>query len=172
MIVTYRPADGDQQVWEFDPDQVRASQAEMIEKRYGAKWDQWRQDIELGASKARRVLLWHLMRTGPQGHPTLRFEDVPDFIMGELVVEHSVSEVQRIIGRLSKMKMDESEREQVMAALDIALAEAYEREGLLVGEVVEEPTSGKSQAVSKLAARSTGSKSRTISTSAPASSTS
>lgn len=127
MFVTYKPetADGDPQRWEFDPGRVRASEAEMIEKRYGDKWDQWRNDVRAGSAKARRVLLWHLLR---QAHHTLRYEDVPDFLMDELLVEHSVGELVELRDRLMKANVSDTDREQLMTALNIEITEAAERE--------------------------------------------
>ena len=80
MLVTYRPEDNADGVreWEFDPDRVRQSDAEMIEKRSGLpSWTKWVEAIQAGSASARRVLLWHLMR---KEHHTLRLEDTPDFI--------------------------------------------------------------------------------------------
>ncbi len=118
MIVTYTP-DGDQaqaQRWEFDPDEVRASQAEMIEKRFGDPYDKFRAGVQMGNSKARRVLLWHLMA---RDHHTLRYEDTPDFRVGELRVEHTRPELLALRERVAKMGgVDDETREQVLAALD------------------------------------------------------
>lgn len=167
MFVTFKPEGEPEQRWEFDPDRVASSKAEMIEKRAGMKWDEWRQAIQMGSARARRALLWHLFTLK---HHTLRFEDMPDFAVGDLVIEHSVAEVQALIAKISKVKMDDEQREQVQAAFDIELAEAYAREGLVEGEVVD--ADPKSTAVSKRSVRRTGSTSPTTSGSAPGSSTS
>ncbi|GGS87673.1 hypothetical protein GCM10010156_52740 [Planobispora rosea] len=125
MFVTYRPEDGAEQKWIFDPRRVRASQAEAIEKRAGEPWDAWLVAVQAGNMRARRVLLWHLLRLD---HPALKFEDVPDFYAGELVVEHSVAELTEIRGRVTKAPLPAAQREQVLAAIDTALGEARERE--------------------------------------------
>lgn len=131
MFVTYRPADGDEQKWEFDPDKVRASQAELIEKRAGVSFDTWHNQVRSGGVKARRVLLWHLIcRT----HHTLRYEDTPDFALGELLVEHSAQELLVLRDRLQKANLPEEDRQQAETALDIEITEAMVREGR-----VEEP---------------------------------
>lgn len=167
MFVTYKPEGEPEHVWEFDPSRVRMSELEMIEKRAGEKTEPWLQSLQMGSARARRVLLWHLLR---QDHPTLRFEDVPDFRHGELVIERSVAEVMVLSDRLSKMKMDDSERETLASVMEVELLEAQQREGLTIheGEVVP----GKSRAVSKKPARSTGSTRPTTSTSDHDSSTS
>ncbi|GIH98090.1 hypothetical protein [Planobispora takensis] len=125
MFVTYRPEDGTEQRWTFDPGRVRASQAEAIEKRAGEPWDAWLFAVQAGNMRARRVLLWHLLRLD---HPALKFEDTPDFYAGELVVEHSVAELTEIRGRVAKATLPAVQRDQVLAALDTALAEARQRE--------------------------------------------
>jgi hypothetical protein len=121
MFVTYTPADGDEQRWEFDPGRVRQSEAEIVEKRYGATYDKWRQAIVTGEAKARRVLLWHLLR---RDHHTMRYEDTPDFYMDELVVTHSHGELLTLRDRVLKANLPEEEREAVLAALDIEITEA------------------------------------------------
>jgi hypothetical protein len=132
VFVTYAPADGDRQRWEWDPDLVRASEAELCEKRYSGTWDQFKAAVMGGETKARRVLLWHLLR---RDHHTLRIEDVPDFAVGELRVEWSVNEIRVMRDRISKAKLDESEREQMLMALDVQMVDAIE-----VAEVGKAPS--------------------------------
>lgn len=131
MWVTYKPEDQPAEAaqrWEFNPDRVRTSEAELIEKRYGANWDTWRNDVRAGSARARRVLLWHLIR---RKHNTLRYEDTPDFYMDELLVEHSVAELLELKERLAKAKVDdEGMREQMATALDIEITDAMAREGI------------------------------------------
>lgn len=121
MFVTYQPSDGERQRWEWDPDRVRQSEAEMVEKRYGKTWDQFKAGVMSGDSKARRVLLWHLLR---REHHTLRYEDTPDFYVGELVVEFSTGELAVMRDRIMKANIPEDEREQMLTALDIQMADA------------------------------------------------
>lgn len=128
MYITYRPAEGEEQHWEFDPDRVRASAAELIEKRAGVPFDTWHNQVRSGGVKARRVLLWHLIR---EQHHTLRYEDTPDFALGELLVEHSAAELLLLRDRLQKATLPDDERAQVETALDIEITEAMAREGLL-----------------------------------------
>jgi hypothetical protein len=125
MFVTYQPEGKDQQRWEIDPDRVRQSRAEIIEKRFGKNWDQFRAGVQSGDSKARKVLLWHLISLE---HHTLRYEDVPDFCMGELKVEHSRGELLVLRDRLAKVNLPEDEREQMLTALDIEITDAIASE--------------------------------------------
>lgn len=124
MYVTYSPESGDVQRWVFDG-KVRQSKAEMIEKRYGGTFEQWRSAVQAGDSKARRVLLWHLMS---QDHPTLRYEDVPDFYVDELVVEFTADELRTIRENVAKASLAADEKETMLAMLDGQIAEAVERD--------------------------------------------
>jgi hypothetical protein len=121
MKVEYTPGEGDVQEFSFVPDDVPQSQAEMVEKRYGKSWDDFLQDVRGGNAKARKVLLWHLLR---QTHHTLRFEDTPDFKMGSVKVSFDVEELSVIRERVLKANLSEEDREAVLTALDIDLTEA------------------------------------------------
>jgi hypothetical protein len=127
VFVTYSPEDGTPQSWEFDPDRVKQSEGEMCEKRFGGNWSEFVTGVQAGSLKARKVLLWHLLR---RQHPMLRFEDVPDFLTGELKVEHSVTELTEVRDRVLKADLDDATRGQVLAGVDIALTDALAREGL------------------------------------------
>jgi len=131
MHVTYKPEDGTEQRWEFDPNRVRASAAEVIEKRYGQNWSKFCADVQSGNMRARRVLLWHLLA---REHHTLRVEDVPDFYADELLVEHTADELLAIKDRLRKATIAEDEREQMLTALDIEISEAIARGEELSGK--------------------------------------
>lgn len=125
MFVTYKPEDGDERRWTFDPGRVRASKAEMIEKRAGQSWDQWRVAVQAGSIAARRVLLWHLLTLD---HPTFRWEDTPDFYADELVIEHSVAELNEVRARVDKANLSAEEKEAFYALFDQELTEAMARE--------------------------------------------
>jgi hypothetical protein len=129
--VTYKPEDGDQQEWTFDPLRIRASQAELIERRFGENWEAWTGGVQAGNMKARRVLLWHLLS---REHPTLRYEDVPDFYAGELLVQHSVAELAEIRARVEKSSLPDDKREIVLAAFDREMTEAMAREDASPGK--------------------------------------
>lgn len=125
MFVTYQPEGQEPTKWDFDPGRVRAAEAEMIEKRYGGNWDAWRNDVRSGSAKARRVLLWHLLR---RQHHTLRYEDTPDFLMAEVLVEHSVAELVELRDRMMRANLPDADREQMMTAMDIEITDATARE--------------------------------------------
>lgn len=122
MFVTFSPSDGDPQMWEFDPRKVRASAAEMVERRYGKPWDVFVQELIQGSMVARRVLLWHLIR---QTHHTLRFEDTPDFYSGELTVEFARDELTAMRQQLEISRaISDEDRALALAALDDEIAKA------------------------------------------------
>ena len=122
MFVTYKPEGNDPQIWEFDPNRVRASQAEMVEKRYGQPWDVFLRDLIKGSMMARRVLLWHLTRLA---HHTLRFEDTPDFYAAELTVEFSRAELEDFRRQAEASKnLSDDERTMALAQIDDEIAKA------------------------------------------------
>lgn len=123
MKVEYKVGEGDVQVFAFVPDQVTQSQAELVEKRFGASWDDFLQAVRGGNAKARKVLLWHLLRAT---HHTLRYEDVPDFRMGDVKVSFDYDELMEIRDRVLKAGLSEEDREAVLTALDIDITEALD----------------------------------------------
>jgi hypothetical protein len=128
MFVTYAPedpSDGDRQEWTFKPGRVRASEAQVLQRQFGENWDAFALGVQSGDIHARRVLLWHLLRLE---HPTLAFKDVPDFFTEELTVEFDSAELVPMRERAEKAGLPEEKRQQVLAALDLALTEAMERE--------------------------------------------
>lgn len=89
MKVTYTPAGDQAQEFDFKPNLLPASMAEMIETRYGGRYEEWTEAVLAGSMKARRVLLWNLLS---RVHGHVRFEDV-DFKVGELKVERDLDEL-------------------------------------------------------------------------------
>jgi hypothetical protein len=129
MIVTYTPEDGDVQRWTWVPRKVRTSDAERVERRYGANWSTFVLDSVQGNASARRVLLWHLML---RDHPRLRFEDTPDLLVDELRIDSTLDELVAQRARIAEQTdIGEDTREQVLAALDAQIAAVPED---LVGE--------------------------------------
>jgi hypothetical protein len=121
-----RPEDGDRQEWDFNPGRVRASQAEMIEARFGGTWDEFRARLFQGSMKAQRVMLWHLFNLT---HPGFRFEDVPDFYSDELVMSYSVAELTKLREAFEQASLPADAREAMLAAVDKEMTAAAEREG-------------------------------------------
>jgi hypothetical protein len=161
MQVTYKPEDApnENQTWQFDAKRIRSDAAEQIEKHFGGSWDEFEMGVLKNETKARRVLLWHLMSLA---HPTLKIKDVPPFYTGEVEVEQSSKELVAQYDRIFKL-VPENEREKYQSVFDMQLAEAREREGLLPqsdtidGELVDdEAKPGKDLKPSKSSATTTG----------------
>lgn len=126
MKVTYTPEDGDAQAWDFSHGRVRASEAEMCERRLeGTKWDAFEAELLQGSARARRVLLWHLLR---RAHPGMRWEDTPDFCMGDLVVEMDLADSRRYRDRMAAMPPT-PEVTAALSTMDAAIADLEAREG-------------------------------------------
>lgn len=151
MYVTYRPEGGDEQSWEFDPDRVRASAAELVEKRYGESWAMFLAGVQQGSIRARRVLLWHLIR---RDHHTLKYEDTPDFYAGEVEVQYDAAELLAMRDAVMKAEVPDKEREQVLTALDMEITDAMAREGAATDDGEPEPVG---KAPSKKSGNATGS---------------
>ena len=133
MDVTYKPEDGSVQRWSFNSGRVRTGEAEQIEARAGMRYEEWVLGVQSGSARARRVLLWHLLR---RDHPKLRFEDTPDFYVDELVVEYDVVELRDLLARLDDPKAPvkgeaaEQLRELLTAEIEAAAARGDEGKDL------------------------------------------
>lgn len=134
MHVTWDPEDGgDKVILEFKPDDdLGSKEAEEIEKLFGSPIEQWINALRMKSAKARRLLLWWMLR---QNHRKLMFKDVPDFKLRQMKVEMDVPELQELWKRLSQMKMDEDQMEQLRSAFEIDIRDAMEREGVLIGDI-------------------------------------
>lgn len=92
MLLTYDPAGGERQEWQFTPDEMLNHESELIERRTDWCWQEFLQNLQKGSTLARRALLWTFQR---RVHHTLRFEDVT-FRQGELVLEFDRGELVRM----------------------------------------------------------------------------
>lgn len=135
MFVTWDPEDGsDKTTFDFDPDDVLASEAVEVEKQYGEAWEMWLNGLRTKEAKARRILLWwHLKQT----HKRLQFKDAPDFRMRQLTVEMNSTELADLKTRIEKAQLDEDTKERTLRAIDLEMREAMEREGIYEGDIVE-----------------------------------
>lgn len=140
MIVTYTPKGQEPQTFEYDSGDVRAKDAELMETKSGIPWENFGLLVMQGMMKARRVLLWHLLR---ETHPSLRLDDV-DFAARELKVEFNAKENKElrdvVVSKSSAIPAEQ--REAVLAQLDadIAKAEAEEAEGKALSAISDETT--------------------------------
>ena len=106
MFLRFTP-DGasEETLYEFRPDRTpwpRAADAERFySKAVGERrtWEQLKSDALQGGIAARRAALWIAMT---DTHPLLRWDDVPVFEAGQLVMEYSKEELRRMRDGLAK----------------------------------------------------------------------
>jgi hypothetical protein len=122
MFLKYTPDDADPQTFEFYLGKLRTMEAEAIEKHTGLNYgSDYKQALLMGNVRARRALLWTLLR---RQHPTLKYADV-DFADDELVIEYDTDEWADIRAAVEKAThLDEEARAVQLAAIDAAIAEA------------------------------------------------
>lgn len=152
MKLIYRPedpADGDPGEWDVDIHGMRQSVAEKLEHDFGGTIDEFEQAVITGLSRARRLLLWHVMKFE---HPHLRLAQVPDFRTGDLDVELDVDELKRTRERVAaNAGLSDYERTKILALVDGEIAEKSEGATVIQGVVVQV-----GKAPSKLSATPTG----------------
>ena len=121
MIVTYKPEHDPSQGWEkeFYPLRIKANRAEMIEKRYGQRFTTWVKEVQSGEARARRVLVWHLLSLD---HPTFRMEDVPEFAFGELEVDYSLDDLQKLRKEMAESSANDADKEEILEQIDLEIA--------------------------------------------------
>lgn len=111
-------------MFQFHPNDVRESRAEMIERRFGGEnptYSHWLMAIQKGEARARRVLLWHLLNLK---NPTLSIRDVDPY-RDEVQVEYTKDELAELIDKVRRAKrMDPEKRERAIEALEDDLAMA------------------------------------------------
>jgi hypothetical protein len=122
VIVNYRPGGEAAQQWEWHADEVSAGEAELIEKRFEGTWDGFLLAVTQGSMRARRILLWHLLRSE---HPTLKLDDL-QFKVGELSVDFDKTELQQMYDEAVKRsdQIPEDKRELVLSVLRMELDKA------------------------------------------------
>jgi hypothetical protein len=129
MKLVYTPDGEAPQEWKYKPGRIRASDAELLERRTGMSWGDFNQQLARGSVLARRALLWYFLR---QTHATLRFEDV-DFALDELTLEFDRDEWAHIRRQVEETKLPagtpDEMRETLLAELDREAAGADEAEG-------------------------------------------
>lgn len=121
MEVIYTPDGGDEQRWSFRPKKFPSGEAEAIESATGFMWDEFAQAVLKGSVRARRGLLWVLLR---RQHPTIKFADV-SFTLDELRLEMELDELQAMRGELEKIE-DPNVRDIALRQIDDDIAAAGE----------------------------------------------
>jgi hypothetical protein len=98
MYLTYKPADEDPQEFIFIPDEINSFDAEAIESATNWTWEEFMLKLQTGSFKARRALLWVLLRTVHRG---LAFRDVK-FNKNQVELEYDVDEMAKLIKQIKE----------------------------------------------------------------------
>lgn len=138
MIIKFAAENQDPRTWEFVPRKVRQSAAEMIEKRAGCGFNEWVLQVQQGHARAWKVLIWHLLCR--ETNYAVRWEDVPDFAMGEVDVELDLAEwIQTREVAATSPAIGDVDREAALAQIDAQIEKC-----LAAGQVVEGKASSSS----------------------------
>lgn len=116
MKVTYTPEDGDEQVFDYNPNKLLSAEREALEKRTGKPFNEFAMGVLKGNALCRRALLHVLLK---RQHPTIAFDDV-DFCWDELKVEMTKGEIQLAVARLREKNGDEDLIEGMLREFDSA----------------------------------------------------
>lgn len=115
MIITYAPAGGDERTWDYKAEDLPSADAEDIEDAVGDTFDQFQVKLMTGGAKARRALLWVLLR---RDTPGLRFSDV-SYRMGEVTAEFDAAELAKLRQAvLDSRELDEKDKAAALAVID------------------------------------------------------
>lgn len=115
MIVKYSPSGGETSEWEYKAEDLPSIDAEDIEDAMGITFDEFQVKLMTGGAKARRALLWVMLR---RENKTLKFSDVA-FKMGELSVDFDGEELGRLKDAIQKDKtLSDEVKAQALAAID------------------------------------------------------
>lgn len=116
MKVIYAPEEGEQKVFNYNPNKLMSAEREALEKRTGKSFTDFAQGVLTGDSRCRRALLHVLLK---REDPTLNFEDV-DFCWDELTVEMTKGEIRLAVEELRKKKGTEDLVENMLAQVEDA----------------------------------------------------
>lgn len=134
MYLIYKPAQGDEQRWKYDPNKLMSAEREAIERRTGRDFTDFTQGVVSGNSLCRRALLHTLLR---RTHPTVRWEDV-DFAWDELNLEFSRQEYLKMREAIAEDdSLPEGERAEALADIDAEITTAIDED--------QDGTEGKAQ---------------------------
>lgn len=122
MYVTYHPAGSEEPTeFTFIPGKMNNFDAETIETATGWSWDEFLMNLQKGSVKARRTLLWILLR---QQHRGLKLNDVritPD----EVKVEMDAGELSRLRDDIEQAPDQLGvDKDAVLAAIAIEIGKA------------------------------------------------
>lgn len=128
MFLRYKPQGAATATdYEFRPAKTDYNRARTAEKLYSKAcgerrtWEQFVADATMGSIAARKVALWIAIT---DRHPMTRFDDIPDFAAGELVMEYSKQELRQMRDGIEAADLLESEKKLQLDGLDAAIREA------------------------------------------------
>lgn len=116
MKVIYSPEDGEQKVFNYNPNKLLSAEREALEKRTGKSFSDFAQGVLAGDSRCRRALLHVLLK---RTDPTIQYDDV-DFCWDELTVEMTKGEIQLAVEELRKKKGTDELIENMLSQVDDA----------------------------------------------------
>ncbi|MFD5217461.1 hypothetical protein ACFWMH_07310 [Streptomyces tendae] len=116
MKVTYSPEDGDEQVFDYNPNKLMSAEREALEKRTGKSFQEFSLGVIRGNALCRRALLHVLLK---RQHPTIAFDDV-DFCWDELKVEMTKGETTLMVERLREKNGNDDMIEALLGQYDSA----------------------------------------------------
>jgi hypothetical protein len=117
VLLIYMPQDGERQEFPFKPNRLLSVEAEAIEDVGGESWSshaEWWSKLGAGNFKARRALLWVMLR---RANPRLRFAEVVIYV-DELLLDYDEDERARIRERIESSDMDANEKAANLRLLD------------------------------------------------------
>jgi hypothetical protein len=103
LKVTYTPDEGDEQVFDYNPNKLMSVEREALERVTGRSFSDFAMGVLKGNALCRRALLHVLLK---RQHPTLRLDDV-DFAWDQLTVEMTQGELDLAVARLREKGGDE-----------------------------------------------------------------
>ncbi|MEU8531596.1 hypothetical protein [Streptomyces parvulus] len=116
MKVTYSPEDGEEQVFDYNPNKLMSAEREALEKRTGLAFQAFAMGVLRGNALCRRALLHVLLK---RQHPTIAFDDV-DFRWDELKVEMTKGEITLAVERLREKNGDDDMAEAMLKEYETA----------------------------------------------------
>ncbi|MFF0510954.1 hypothetical protein [Streptomyces sp. NPDC004250] len=116
MKVTYTPEDGDEQVFDYNPNTLLSAEREALERRTGRAFKEFAMGVLKGDSLCRRALLHVLLK---RQHPTINFDDV-DFCWDELTIEMTKGEIDLAVERLREKNGDDAMIEAMLKGYEEA----------------------------------------------------
>jgi hypothetical protein len=124
MWLVYKPDEESepQELW-LDLDDIPDRETEMLEARSGFDWEEFKLKVLKANTKARRALLWYMLR---REHHTLRYEDVK-FTPKTFTVEFDAQELGQQVAELEKIESPSEIQSMALEAFRFQIASGEAR---------------------------------------------